>query len=290
MSDANPAGQLAMAESAEPPAPTVPLADGGSQPEERRLRRRIAVWAVRAAAVGVFIGLWEWLGRTSASFFVPSFTATIKRLGPLATEGGLGEAEWASNQSLLIGFPIAAIAGIAIGLVLGRKRIADRAFGYYLDILLVVPVIAIVPVIIVALGLSLDARVLVVVIFALPVIALNARASVRIIDEPLVEMASSFEASRLQVWRTIILPASLGPIFTGLRIGLARAIEGMIVVELTLIPSGLGGLLINFKSEFASADLYATTLMILIEGLVLVGFAHMGERVLLRRLQGGGPE
>jgi ABC-type nitrate/sulfonate/bicarbonate transport system permease component len=69
-----------------------------------------------------------------------------------------------------------------------------------------------------------------------------------------------------------------------LRVGLAHGISGMIVIELTLIPAGLGGLLVNFRSSFATGDLYGVTLMILLEGLVLVGAARMLERWVARRL------
>jgi ABC-type nitrate/sulfonate/bicarbonate transport system permease component len=113
---------------------------------------------------------------------------------------------------------------------------------------------------------------------------LNARAAVRIVERPLVEMSEAFGASRRQVWQTVILPSSFAPVFTGLRVGLAHAISGMVVIELTLIPAGLGGLIVQFRSQFAAGDLYAVTLMILIEGLVLVGLAHAVEQSASRRL------
>jgi ABC-type nitrate/sulfonate/bicarbonate transport system permease component len=62
----------------------------------------------------------------------------------------------------------------------------------------------------------------------------------------------------------------------------------MIVIELTLIPAGLGGLIVQFRSQFAAGDLYAVTLMILIEGLGLVGVAHALERLVAQRLGATG--
>lgn len=233
-----------------------------------------------------FLVGWEVVGRTSGGYFVAPFSTTVGHVVELARDGELGRAEWQSNLALIIGFPIAAVAGVAVGLLFGRKRLVDRAFSYFMDIMLVVPMIAVVPVIIMAFGLGTTARVAVVILFALPVIALNSRAAVRVLDQPLVEMSVAFGASKRQLWQTVILPASVGVIFTGLRIGLARGIAGMIVIELTLIPVGLGGMLVTFQSEFASADLYAVTLIIMLEGLILVGLAHYAEGLLLRRLQG----
>jgi ABC-type nitrate/sulfonate/bicarbonate transport system permease component len=242
-----------------------------------------AVWTVRLAAALAVAVTWEVIGRRDGLFVAP-FTTTVRHLVDLWRDGQMAPAMWHSNQALLIGFPAAAAAGLPLGFALGRLRLADRAFGYFLDMMLVVPMIAAVPVIIVALGLTLTARVVVVILFALPFVALYARAAVRVVERPLVEMAEAFGASRRQTWQTVIVPSAFAPVFTGLRVGLAHAISGMIVIELTLIPAGLGGLIVNFRSAFAAGDLYGVTLMILLEGFVLVGAARLLERWVARRL------
>jgi ABC-type nitrate/sulfonate/bicarbonate transport system permease component len=260
-----------------------PPAVGRPALRRRRSRRTIAIWAIRLVTVAILFAAWEIIGRRDGVFVAP-FTTTFSHLIDLWRNGELGPAMWRSNQSLLIGFPISVVVGLPVGFLLGRVRVADRALSYWFDVALVIPMISVVPVIIVALGLSLTARVLVVILFALPIVALNARAAVRIVQAHLVEMSESFGATRRQVWQTVIVPSSFAPVFTGLRVGLAHAISGMIVIELTLIPAGLGGLIVQFRSEFAAGDLYAVTLMILIEGLVLVGVAHALEQLVARRL------
>jgi ABC-type nitrate/sulfonate/bicarbonate transport system permease component len=236
--------------------------------------------------LAAFLAGWEALGRSSGGKFLPPFGETVTHWLGLAHDGELWPALLASNESLLLGFPLSVLLGVPLGLLFGRRRVVDRAFSYYLDILLVVPMISVVPIVIVALGLGTAARVAVVVLFALPVISLNARAAVRVVDEALIEMARSFNAGPLRIWFSIILPAALGPIFTGLRLGLSRAVSGMIVIELTLIPTGLGGLMMNYRAAFAAADLYAVTLTVLVEGVLLVTAAQYLERAINRRLQG----
>ncbi|WP_283133997.1 ABC transporter permease [Rhizohabitans arisaemae] len=250
--------------------------------------RTTAVWGIRAGIVLLVALAWEWYGRADGEVFIPAFSSVLSALWEHTLDGTIAEAMWLSNQSMLIGFPLSVVLGLGIGLVLGRRRLVDRTFSYLFDLMMVVPMIAVVPVVIVALGLSLTARVAVVMLFALPVVVLNARAAVRVVDHELIEMAGAFGADRRQVWQTVVLPAALGPIFTGLRIGLSRAVSGMIVVELTLIPAGLGGLLVTYRSQFAGASLYAVTLAVLIEGAVLIGLAHLAERRLLNRMRGGG--
>ena len=244
------------------------------------------MWAVRLVFIAAILGVWQWLGVRDGGLFVATFTDTVSALAEQAGDGSLWPAVWASNQSLLIGFPLAIVFGLTVGFVLGRRRGVDRATSYWLDIALVVPMVAMVPVIIVALGLTLTARVVVVFLFTFPVVALNARAAVRVPSAQLEEMSRSFEASSAQVWRTVILPGAAAPLFTGTRIALSRAISGMIVIELTLIPAGLGGAIIKYTSQFSAANLYAMTLAVVLEGLILVGLATWLERAVIRRLKG----
>jgi len=125
-----------------------------------------------------------------------------------------------------------------------------------------------------------------VFLFTFPVVALNARAAVRVPVQTLEEMSRSFGARRNQVWRTVILPSAAAPLFTAMRVALSRAISGMVVIELTLIPTGLGGKIINYTSQFSAANLYSMTLVVVLEGLLLVGIATYVERRVVSRLRG----
>ncbi|MGF3056469.1 ABC transporter permease [Microbacterium sp. YY-01] len=245
------------------------------------------VWAIRIGHLIMLVGAWQWYGTVSGGIFVPSVTDTFAEFPKLIATGQLTDALIQSNIALLIGYPLSVIFGLALGFIIGRNRVADRALSYWLDIAMVIPMVAVIPVVIVALGLSLSARVAVVVLFTLPVIALNARAAVRVIQPDLVEMAASFGASRRQTWMEVILPSAIPVIFTGLSIGIGRAISGMIIVELVLIPAGLGGLLLDFKSTFSAAALYAVTLVVAAEGIILTSLGRMVEKRIQRRMQGG---
>lgn len=249
-------------------------------------RRAAAIILVRAGLLAAFLVGWEVLGRQTGGYFLPPFTTTLAHFWQLLADGTISSALVASNEALLIGFPLAIAVGVPIGLVLGRRRFLDRSFGYWFDMMLVIPVIAVVPAIIVALGLNLSARVAVVLLFVLPVLGMNARAAVRIIDERLTEMARSFGATQRLVWTDVIVPAALPTLFVGLRQGLGRAISGMVIVELTLVPAGIGGLIVTYRSRFAAADLYAATLAILLEGVILMSLARVAERRLTSRLTG----
>lgn len=249
--------------------------------------RRLWVWGIRLVLLIALLALWQWYGTATGGLFVPSLTKTLSVFPELISSGVLGEALLMSNIALIIGYPLSVIIGLALGFLIGRNRVADRALSYWLDIAMVIPMVTVVPIVIVALGLSLGARVSVVMLFALPVIALNARAAVRVIQTHLVEMADSFAATRRQTWTAVILPAAMPMIFTGLGIGIGRAISGMIIIELILIPAGLGGLLLGFKSSFSAPELYAVTLVIVVQGVLLTSLARLVEKRITARIQGG---
>ncbi len=248
--------------------------------------RRRDLWAFRLLLALALLGGWEYLAIQEGGLFLPRFTSTFVELIRVLGTAELWRAVWVSNVSVLIGLPVSLIVGIGLGFLLGRVRRIDHFFGYYLDLLMVVPMIAVVPIIIVALGLGLQSRVAVVVLFTLPVVGMNARAAVRVIDAARIEMARAFTATRLQVWTKVILPEAAGPVFTGIRLGLSRAISGMVVVELTLIPAGLGGLIVDQRARFNAIGLFATTLVIVGEGILLVALLRRAERWTHRRLTG----
>jgi NitT/TauT family transport system permease protein len=132
--------------------------------------------------------------------------------------------------------------------------------------------------VIIALGLGLVARVSIVILFAVVFITINTRAGVRGVEPALIEMAKSFGASEGQIWRRIIVPGALPAIFAGLRIGLGRSITGMVMVELILVASGLGRLLLEFSGRMQSDLVFATVLAVIIEALILLAAMQALER------------
>lgn len=248
---------------------------------------RARVWLIRVGLVVVLALAWELISNREGGLFIPDLGAIGSAFVEQLSSPKMWDAFVSSNQALFAGFLIALVTGVPLGLALGRSRKLDGFMGFYLDLGLVVPMIAVVPVVIVALGLTLQARIFTVILFVLPVVAIDARAAVRTIDRGRLEMAQSFNASRWQQWRLVILPAALGPIMTGVRLGLSRAVAGMIVIELTLVPAGLGGLLNDYRSRFAAATVYAVTVVIVLEGILLVWAARRAEQRVSRRLLGG---
>lgn len=250
-----------------------------------RRNRRALTWgpALRYGSFLLLLLFWEYAGRTGERLLIPPFSATMVALGELIVSGELFRALYVSNQSLVLGFLLTVLLGVPFGLLLGRFPILDRVFGIYLDISLVVPMVALMPVVIVALGITLAARVVIVVLFALPGLVINVRTGMRGVDPRLVEMARAFGAREWQIWWKVTLPAALPALIAGLRFAASRAVVGMIIVELTLISVGIGLVIQNGRGQFAADVVFAGTLVVAAEGLLIVGLAGRLERLVAPR-------
>lgn len=233
-------------------------------------------WVLRVAFFVSFGLLWEWFGRTRGGLLFAPFSEIPPAFVELVTGPEIYEALWLSNQAMLLGFGMAILVGIPLGLLIGRLVKIERFLNTYLNILLVTPMSAIIPLIIVAVGIGLSSRVLVVFLFSFPIIAINTRAGLKNLQPTLIEMARSFGAGELELWRRILLPGAMPAMLAGLRLGVGRALSGMIVVELLLVAVGVGKLILNSMGFFEPERAYSVIIVIIIEVMLI---RSVGERI-----------
>jgi len=235
-------------------------------------------WGLRLASLAVFALSWELVARNINSLLMPTFLETVAALARLIVTPALWQALWISNQAMVLGFGLAVGVGIPLGLLMGRWRAVEPFVNPYLNILLVMPMSALIPIMIMATGLGLVSRVLVVFSFAVVTIVVNTRAGLRLVDAAWIEMARAFGANEAQLWMKILLRGALPAIFTGLRLGLSRAVTGMVTVELLLLALGLGRLILDFQGSFEAGSLYATVFVVIVEAVLLLRLFKALER------------
>lgn len=233
----------------------------------RRLRRRLVSLAVVA-------GAWQLASMFTSPIFLPSIPSVVASFGELVLGGELFRAYATSLPAMLIGFFLAVGVALTMGVVMGTLDKVEKFFDVYLTILLVTPTAALVPIIIIAMGLSMTARIFVVFLFCVVYMTVNTIAAIRSVRPELVEMASSFNLSWLQRFRWIVMPSAAPLIMAGVRLGYARALVGMLISELIIINVGLGELLLDKRARFQTDDVFAVIFSLLI-------FAVTGGRVIL---------
>ena len=246
----------------------------------QRPRSAVERWGtlLRYGSIGLVLAIWEYAGHTGERLLIPPFSTTVAALWRMTISGELLSALALSNQSLAIGFTLTVLLGIPLGLLLGRFPTLDRASSLYLDISLVLPMVALMPVVIAALGITLTARVVIVILFAVPGLVVNVRTGMRGVDPRLVEMARAFGAREWEIWWKVTLPAALPALMAGLRYAASRAVVGMIIVELTLISVGVGLIIQAGRGSFQPEIVFAATIVIAAEGMFIVSLARRFER------------
>lgn len=232
-------------------------------------------------SIGFFVLLvlaWQLFTMKFDSVLIPSSLGTVRAVIELIFEAQTWKSFWLSNQSLAIGFLLSIVVGVIIGLVIGRVAWMERVLDPWLDFLLVLPMAMMMPVIIMTLGFSLSARVLIVFLFAVPVVIINTRAGIREVSPELIDMARVFGANEFHLWRHILIKASAPVMWSGFRSGLARAISGMVLSELLLVAVGVGMMFQIFQGQFDPDKTFGLVALLVAESLFLLKVLRLIER------------
>ena len=277
------------------PVETLPLREQQQAPcSPRTVTYRLSRWTglwralfprerlFQLILLAVFLGGWEYLGRVSPDYAFAPPSSVFPAAREMIESGELQEAVLDSAVVLLLGFALAAVVGNAVGFAMGWSRVLGRTLDPFLAALYVVPLVAFVPVIIVWVGIGSSAKILVVFLLAVFEIVINAQAGVKNVDPPLIDAARVFGAGRAQVLRHVLLPASLPFVFAGLRIGVVRALKGMVLAEMLLAVTGLGALIIKYANSFQVDRVLVAILAIAVMGVALYGAVAAVERRALR--------
>jgi NitT/TauT family transport system permease protein len=212
--------------------------------------------------------LWEVTGRIMDSTLIPPLSRIGAAWWKLLASGKLAANLTLSLTTLAAGFFLAVAIGIVIGLLMGRFRAVEHFLDLYVNVLMSAPTTAFVPVLIMWFGLGVESRIAVVFLFAVFVIIINTMTGVKQVDSVLVEMARSFGAKEKEIFFKIILPAAMPAIMAGVRLGMGRAVKGMVTAEMLLTLTGIGAMIMQYGSSFATDSLFAVILTILIIAMI----------------------
>lgn len=237
------------------------------------LGRRLSNWT----GIAVIIVLWEILGHLLKVQWLPPFSTVAVQLGRLFGDGVIQPHLVASFRSLAIGFGISLVAGLAIGIAMGLSTRIFTALDIYVNAMLFVPALTFAPILFAAFGLSDTTRIAVVVMYALFII-INTAAGIRDVDDPLIDMAASFGASRAATVRRVILPAAVPLILAGIRLSVGRAVKGMINGEMFIALIGLGGLAAKYGDESDFPSVWAMAVFIMVIAVILNEVVNWAEK------------
>lgn len=237
---------------------------------------------LRLGFLALLILLW-WLASANVPRgIIPSPAATATAAARLWSEGRL---QTALGQSLAV-YGTGLLAAIAVGIPLGALMGAVRIFGRTVDLfvfaLAATPRVAFIPLIILLLGLGIEAKAVIVFLGAVMPIILNTYAGVLARDADLIEMARSTGASPVRIALHIVLPGALPFLVVGLRLGATIGLINTVVAELYTAVTGLGGLLALYGNTFRMAEYFVIVLALAMIGVIVTEGLRLIEARLSR--------
>jgi NitT/TauT family transport system permease protein len=217
------------------------------------------------------VGLWEAVSRLGLvrQAVLSRPTAIVEVAINDATSGAIWPHISVSATEYVLGFGVALAIGIPLGLAIGMFRRLNWLIDPWLSAVYATPTVAIVPLIIIVLGIGLETKIFVVFLEAIFVVTVSTMAGVHAADAVYHDVAESFRASWWTRFRTVTLPASVPYILTGARLGTGRALVGVVIAEFLAANEGIG-FYISFNGALLRSDrVYFGIILLGVLGVVL---------------------
>lgn len=188
-----------------------------------------------------------------AEVLLPAPERVLRTAFEMASDGTLAGHIAISAQRVLTGFALATAVGVGLGLTLSRAPRLRESLQWSIDALRMTPPLALIPLLILWLGIEEAPKVAVVFLSGFFPIYLNTLTAFASVDPKLVELAKSLHFSRKEMFTLLLWPAALPGIVTGLRLGFGYCWRALVGAELIAAASGLG-FMISESGEFLKTD------------------------------------
>jgi ABC-type nitrate/sulfonate/bicarbonate transport system permease component len=275
-------GKSERSETANPVDPVAGLETGESG--SHRLRR---FWALLPVlSVVVFLACWQVVGGHVDPILFATPTNVALAFWDLLKTGQLGPAFGTAMGDLATGYFLATVVGIGVGVVMGRSPAIERVLNPYVNFFQATPLIALVPLVVIWFGVGFEARVTVTFMLAVWSIIINTATGVKETPPSLIDVGRVYKLSRWQVITGIAIPNAVPNIFAGLRIALGKALIGMVIAQMEISVTGLGGLIINYGNAFKTAYLLAAVCTASLVGVIAAAVLELIRRWVFPWTQG----
>lgn len=237
----------------------------------KQIKKGANAWPRGLLLVFAFFAVWETLPRLGIidPLLLPTFSETISTLIKLFVSGKLQVHIWASLQRSLIGFGLAVLVGIPLGFLMGWYNRIERYTDMFIQSMRNTSTFALLPIFLLFLGLGETSKIAIVFYGAIWHILINTISGVKNVDPIYIKAAKSMGVSDTELFRKVILPASMPSIVSGARLGAKTAILVVVAAEMIGAKSGLGFFVQNAQFNFMIPEMYAGILTLSILGLTV---------------------
>lgn len=237
---------------------------------EQKLALSGTVVAASFGVLAAFLAVWEWVpGWMNVPVFLlpPPSKVWSEFLRMLELEQLMRHTGITAMETVA-GFVLGSLLGLIIGFALGVAPRAEVVLSPYILALQIAPKVAFAPLFVMWMGFTVYPKILVVILIVFFPIMVNVLTAIRTVDPDMINLARSFSATRWQMFRMIEYPATMGPLFSGLRIGATLAVIGVVVGEMVGGNTGLGYLLIFGQGQGNTAMVFVTIILLTLIGIV----------------------
>ena len=233
------------------------------------LEAKVPAYTTWIGIIGILI-VWEVLGRSGiiSALYLPTPTILLATMIEMGQDGELVSNLQASLTRIAWGFSIGAVLGILCGLVLGIFKIAEAIGNPIVHALYPVPKIALLPLIILWLGIGEISKVTIIALGVFFPVLINTYAGVKNVETLFIKVGVSFQISKINMIKKIILPAALPSVFAGLKLGAGSSLLLLVAAEMIAAKEGLGALILHYGDLMITSKLMVGVIVLSFLGIL----------------------
>jgi NitT/TauT family transport system permease protein len=249
----------------------------------KRFGSAIAILATQLAILVLFLAFWEHAtsGNSALGFMFGSPSAIAGFLGQMVRDGSLWRDSYVTGLETLLGFFVGNLVGTLIGLSLWYSRFVSRVVEPFIIALGSIPIIALAPIIIIWFGTGLISKVAMSTLSVVIVALVTSYKGAVGVDPDQINLLRTLGASKFQLFRKLVVPASLTDIFAGLKLTVGFALIGAIVGEFMSSSEGLGHAIFKAGSLYVIPKVFAALVVTIALALMLTFIVGKIERLLM---------
>lgn len=235
-----------------------------------RRQRRIGKVALGIAVPLGLLALWQVaaVSHMINPALYPPPTLILASAAELTTDGTLLSETWVSTQRILWGFALGSVSGILVGLLMGTMEWLRAALEPTLDALYTVPKLAILPIFITMFGINDAPKIAVIAVTVFFFVWIATMSAIVTVAQGYRDAATTFQATRVQMFRHVLVPAALPEIFVGLRIAAGISVLILVASESVVGNDGLGYLIFNSRAVFLNEQMFVGIVTVSLVGVV----------------------
>lgn len=263
-----------------PTSVTAPTKTPRSRYGRRRVYSRKQRWIIGTINVVIFFALWQLVATVSdiPKIFLPSLTEVFDELLQMHQEGILWTNLAVSLWVYVVGMVISIVIAVPLGLFVGGVRVVDRIASPYIWAIYTTPRLILMPLVLLWVGINDTARIVIIVLSAVPAILVVVMEGVKTVDNSLITAARCFGAGRTRLFRSVVLPSTVPFVATGIRMGVSRGLIGLFIGELFTAATGIGYIIALASKTFNSAQTFGMLLIFVFFCVAMVGLTQLLER------------